>query len=796
MTLAHVAYGNSQDEMSLLVGGVRGAIAHLHGTLRSKTGLILTSSQYRELATGDQFEYWRTKLTAIFSMQRIVIVGYSLRDPHITAVVEAAKRGSMANRPVCWMAPDVTPSDAAEYYSRYRIRVIPYPSGSDHAGLTSIVRTVSRFTIRRAQLTVRPAVAAVLEEATRGDRSAAAVYVFNRVSPRVDLEVLRLDVAVASIEAALPRIGTAPFGVEGLLRSLGWPADVEDSALSHQVARRLVEKGMVRRDSGALVALPDAPAARQHRLAFEHLRSRFRTSVSLRIQRECSWIDVATASSLAESVDNALTGFFMRGGLTIATLIVSGKNPPSTVPSSLIPFITEASAQFDELGLRIAFWQGAIGALADATEAEREYLGRLAHGFLAFHVAGVFGDAARAQLQNARETVWLVDSSLLIPALARRCTAYQPHLDVFNRMASARAGVMTTQKLASEVVEHLGFARRTVARFGADSVEALSAAIGDPPYWRQNLFVEGFLYWQAAGRGTDWASYLWDCFGTLEPDPMSVVKRIEKLGVRVLDFQDWPGFQEQDFVLRDEFVADLTAITRAFRGVREHIDAAFAQRLAAKIPPEAEAAVIVLREREGVYQAISDRETGSPAWFISATSSINLLDRSRRITWQPEAFMGYVRTLVGSEASLSAETAFEAVLWAVAQSGLQVIPDAVLESVFGRVIDQDTLQMEEQRETYARVLGDKYGEHPDDVIRRLPMADRLAAASRMNRELVDRQAQDLRVAQARNAESERRARAAESTAADLTAFKRRLGDRQALAARRRRQKGLGRKRKP
>lgn len=503
----------------------------------------------------------------------------------------------------------------------------------------------------------------------------------------------------------------------------------------------------------------------------------------------------ATAASLAVSVDNALTGFFMRGGLTIATLIVSGRNATSTVPSSLIPFITEASAQFDELGLRIAFWQGAIGALADATDAEREYLGRLAHGFLAFHVAGVFGDAARAQVENARETVWLVDSSLLIPALARRCTAHQSHLDVFNRMASAGAGIITTQKLASEVVEHLGFARRTVARFGADSVEALSAAIGDPPYWRQNLFVEGFLYWQAAGNGTNWASYLWDCFGTLDPNPQSVVERIEELGIRVLDFQDWPGFQERDFVLRDEFVAELTSITMAFRGVREHADTAFAQRLAAKIPPEAEAAVIVLKEREGVFRALSDSHTRSPAWFISATSSINLLDRSRRITWQPDAFMGYARTLVGSDESLSAETAFQSVLWAVAQSGLQVIPDVVLESAFGRVIDQDTLQVEEQRETYARVLGDKYGEHPDDVIRRLPLADRLPAASRMNRELVDRQAQDLRLAQARNAETERRARAAESTAADLSAFKRRLSDHKALAARRRRQKGLGRKRK-
>src|SRR5260370_27606709 len=82
---------NSADHLGLLNSDSSGFIVKLHGDLTTPKGLVLTSSQYGALASGAEWKYWRDKLIGIFGMCRVVVVGYSLRDTHVRAVLEAAK---------------------------------------------------------------------------------------------------------------------------------------------------------------------------------------------------------------------------------------------------------------------------------------------------------------------------------------------------------------------------------------------------------------------------------------------------------------------------------------------------------------------------------------------------------------------------------------------------------------------------------------------------------------------------------------------------------------------------------
>ena len=100
--------GNSPDHLALLHAESSGFIAKIHGDLKSPDGLVLTSSQYNALATSAEWRYWRDRLAAIFGMCRVVVVGYSLSDTHVRAVLEAAKVGSSVARPVSGAAPEVT----------------------------------------------------------------------------------------------------------------------------------------------------------------------------------------------------------------------------------------------------------------------------------------------------------------------------------------------------------------------------------------------------------------------------------------------------------------------------------------------------------------------------------------------------------------------------------------------------------------------------------------------------------------------------------------------------------------
>jgi hypothetical protein len=120
-----------------------------------------------------------------------------------------------------------------------------------------------------------------------------------------------------------------------------------------------------------------------------------------------------------------------------------------------------------------------------------------------------------------------------------------------------------------------------------------------------------------------------------------------------------------------------------------------------KAKPEAEALVIIQEERDGNYYILSDEGQSSHAWFISNTSMLNILiNAGQPITWRPEAFLSFTTTLAQPSDSKSTERAFEAILWACAQSGLSLIDDQIIADVFGGAIDQARLSLTEQEELY------------------------------------------------------------------------------------------------
>jgi hypothetical protein len=143
---AFVELSNSEDHLAHLDPDASGLIVHLHGDLRSDVGLVLTSAHYRAAESSAAWDYWRQKLAPIFQMNRVIVIGQSLTDANIRAILSAAKKGSGVTRPVCWIAPDVRPHDARRYLEDYRIRVVSYDNrGGDHRNLRALVDTISMF---------------------------------------------------------------------------------------------------------------------------------------------------------------------------------------------------------------------------------------------------------------------------------------------------------------------------------------------------------------------------------------------------------------------------------------------------------------------------------------------------------------------------------------------------------------------------------------------------------------------------------------------------------------------------
>jgi len=494
-------YSNSEEHLAFLTNDLKGAVVKLHGDLTSENGLILTRKDYHSIQKQKPWEYWRIRMTSIFQMLPIIIIGHSLTDENIKHVLEAAKKGSGVERPVCWIAPDVPFQQRREYLERYRIRIIPYSNESgDHRNLISLLEHINDFVPPRVAVHLKQQIGEILSSPLGESASAPGFYVYNRLSSLQDFDKKRIEILVAVIESATPKLADlASFSVQEALQYAGWPVHIRpDRELSETIASEGVKLRILDRVADRRFRLsPEAEKlGKQKRQAFDHAKERFQKAVFLRIKNKFPEIADDLAVQMASDIEGSLSGYFRSGGLSLASILFStysGASPRQTVPSSIVGFISEASTRYDDIVRRQAFCAVSVDLFVRPGSSEREYLGRIAQGFFAFHALGVLGDVAKERLSQAKETVWLVDSNVQIGLLSLASSANALFRDCFNRLRQLGIRLFTTERLFDEVEKHLQFAQNLIEQEGEGSPSVLASASGSPPYFRSNAFLEGFV---------------------------------------------------------------------------------------------------------------------------------------------------------------------------------------------------------------------------------------------------------------------------------------------------------------
>lgn len=159
---------------------------------------------------------------------------------------------------------------------------------------------------------------------------------------------------------------------------------------------------------------------------------------------------------------------------------------------------------------------------------------------------------------------------------------------------------------------------------------------------------------------------------------------------------------------------------------------------------------IIKKEREGNYHIISEISEKHSGWFISHTSMLNLLENNVVVTWQPEAFLSFASTMCQLTGAEQAKTAFGTIVLGLAQSGMQMLDDETIGRVFGGVIEQARLDMEELRAEYKELLQSKYGEPIESVLARVPVRYFPVAVTQIAAEIAQGEVERRRVAEARS----------------------------------------------
>ncbi len=778
---AYIPYSNSEDHLSNLVSGFSGAIVKLHGDLRSEIGLILTSGHYHDIVVDKKWEYWRVKMTAVFQMSRMVIVGHSLTDENIRHILEIAKKGSSVIRPVCWIAPDVAPSKIKEFLVNYRIRVVSYDnSDGQHANLFRLLQSVSDFVPSRTKIRMKKQIADAIESPLGVNSAAPGFYVFNKMLKYADYDKKRIEIMLAAIKSALPLYyKKEKFTVAEVLESAGWPKnhemnpEIEAAITSHAVEEQL----LVPSEGKFKVGAKAASLLSDNKKQFEHLRDRFKQAVRLRLKREYTTITDDDVEIIVTDIEKSLTGYFREGGLSLATTLLS--NDTTVAPASIVKFINEASCRYDDYQKRQAFFKVSVDVFVHAETAEREYLGRIAQGFFAFHALGTFGDISLERIKHAKDTVWLLDSNVQIPLLALAAPSNMAFVGAIARLKSLGVRFFSTESLFEETREHQWFANKIIDDFGSSSPEVIAAATGEPPFRKSNVFLEGFIKWRSAGNPADWDSYLYAITGQLKPNIQDIKNALSKLGVETIDIQTWPGFKMEDFVDRDTYVEQVRELREQYvKGHKKEYTDEELIHATKKAQPEGEAFLVIKNERAGKFNMLSEPSVKSPSWFISQTALLNTIESGSRVTWQPEAFLDFASTIVPPSATDAANQAFESILWGIAQSGISLITENEIKSTFGNAIDQASIKLEEQRQLYETTLEKKYGEPLDAVLKRVSPSHQLMAIIQLSNEIVQAETDKRVKAEGRAAAESKRADSAEKLLEKVSFYRKKMETKQ------------------
>lgn len=810
-----LSYSNSEDEIGLLAPDANGLIVKLHGDLVSEKGLILTTTQYEEIDVSEQWRYWRTKLTSIFQMSKIIVVGHSLSDNNIRHLLSAAKRGASVDNPICWIAPDVPEQTARQYLERYRIRVISYDNRDGrHSNLFRLIENISEFIPPRTTINIKASVAKVANSPLGKDAAAPAFYVFNRLASLENFQNSRTDIILAAMESAIPALaGKGSFSMRDAFEFSGWPkGEAIPTDVEEQVRARALDQGLIStRGNKFSVGTTATTLADENRKRFEHMSNVFKLSLELRAKNKFPMLTQDDAKKIAKDIEASLTGYFREGGLSLTTILFAEqiRAKSATVPSSIIRFINESSAKYPTLLMRQAFSTISVDTFVCAEPSEREYLGRICQGFFAYHSLGVFGELAIKRLEQAKETVWLVDSNAQIPALALGAPTHTVFAETITRLHNAGVRFFTTDKLFRETFDHLGFAIGQVKTYGADSPEIIAAAMGEAPYGRSNQFLQGFINSRALQDSTDWNSYLFEIFGKRQPNYEDAKDRLEQLGVEVIPLDVWPGYTDEHLKEANAYAEEIVKIRtgKIFPQPDELGSSSLGESEwwldpYKKANPEAEAMVITRHERDGSFRMISDAGESSDTYFISDTSILNLASTEpRRITWPTTGFLRFASTLSSASDRISADEAFQTLLLNCARSGLNIMPEESITRVFGSRIDQDTIVLSEQLEVYTDIIEERYGDSPDAVLKRISPTNRYMAAVQLANEAAQTQTGRLAAAEALAKVALKRATEAEKRLVRLQKFEEKMiakaskGKRTARKQKARQAKKRGKKRR-
>jgi len=697
---------NRPEDFHSLRDGASHLIQKLHSDLNHPEEVVLTSADYQRLYTEDSGQYFRDKLRQVFEMFNVFILGHSLSDPDIDYVLKLARKTASPQHPIYMVAADFTKADEREFLEKYNIVLFQYSNrDGTHSELQRILKAADRFIVPRYRLRDRTETKARPEVEIE---TAVALFLYRRLQGMHATDYLSPLVLTGLFGAGDNGLAVEDITSTPALRVFTKGRNHFTEAISEAI-ETLINQGFVAKVSEKVsITSSGREKVQEHKTVRETEKEQAYGQFSLYLMNNSGGITDVQLQKCRELAEESIVSSFANRALTIANQVFSGRSASPGELSDIFGLVSNNAIEIEDMAIRTTFVEAMHQFLVEPTPPQRKYLASVSQGYFLYHLLGLDPKCYQVRQDIFQRTLWLCDSSVLLPFIAAGAYNHDYAVELFQTLAESSALLATTPKLLQEAWEHLCWTIGFIQETSAESPEFLRAALVRGSY-KQNLFLDGYIRLSADGQVGTFKDYLDLILPQGTVDRPSFEKSIIRAGIRVINISDLKGFEQKDWGEIEEARAEI-------QSMREKLGI---YRSSLQVESEAKVWILVKNLRSGKY-SIDGLENVGSFYFVSQSRVMDQVFQPEVIsTWTPEALFRYLSSLPGKQTN--PDLLQQCMLHDYFYAGISFIDKDRYVRFFGSRIDAAKVSYEKERDGYiddlegmcTRDLDDAFDATPD-----------------------------------------------------------------------------------
>jgi hypothetical protein len=678
---------NRPEDFHPIRDGAANYILKLHSDLDHPNDVVLTSKDYQRLETEPAGEYYREKLRMIFQMFDVVIVGHSLHDPDINLILKLAKNNADRTRPLYMVAADFTKAEEREFSEKYNIELVSYRNADgSHSELRRLLASTDKWIISRKSRVELPQFSRPPESEIE---YASALYLFRKLKTIRSQEYLAPLILSILADAPGDGMGLVEITASSHIRGREQPDSQFENSTLEQLGKMLAD-GLVKAKGDKYVITPEGSGkVSEVRYIRKSETEQAFGQFAVDLRRSHPKLTAQEEETCKELAQTAILQTFSKRGLTIANKIFAKQSASAGELSDVFEIVSSIAAGLPSSDLAAAFVEAMHQLPVNPNAPQKNYLASLSQGYFLFHLLGLDPNLTQLRLEVLQHTLWLCDSSILLPLVAANCYNHEYARELFRLLKAADANVFTTTKLLDEAWEHFYWAVEFVKEHGVDSPEFLRAALVKGSF-KQNLFIDGYISSAADGLVGTFGDYL-ALLSLTGMDRKSFENIFANYDIQSLRPNQVTGYALEDSAEMEETKSTIEKARKA-RGTFHSSQ---------QIEAEAEVWLLLSHLKSGKYTLSDASIKLDDMYFISQSRLLDIaFPATKVVTWTPEAVYRYLAAL--PNAHMDPDLLQQCMTSEYFYAGISFIDEKRYLRFFGPSVEQAKISFEKEKTEYKK----------------------------------------------------------------------------------------------